>query len=97
MLNPPVAIPTATAIPNTPTSASPGYLIKIRTPSLTSNHQESSARNDCKSRARSAPAGADRKTESRRRKRHRIDPIFMPQFHYVPGSGLFHHGLENLR
>src|SRR5262245_22440443 len=62
MLNPPVAIATATAMPNTPTSARPGYLINIRMPSFTSNHQESSAGKD----------RADRKTESRRRKRGRI-------------------------
>src|SRR5262245_28125166 len=46
-LNPPAAIATATPIPNTPTSARPGYLIKTRAPSLTSNHQESSVREDC--------------------------------------------------
>lgn len=37
-------IATATAIPAPPASARPGYLISIRTPSLTSSHQESSAR-----------------------------------------------------
>src|SRR5687768_5121767 len=45
-LNPPAAIATPTAMPITPTSARPGYLISIRTPSLTSSHHESSDRYD---------------------------------------------------
>src|SRR5262245_11332797 len=55
-LNPPAAIAIATARPNIPTSARPGYLIRIRTPSLKSNHQESSVGKDRAARSRSPSA-----------------------------------------